>query len=84
MDRKAELMAFVRDELLHDGKANINDDEDLLGGGVIDSIGILRLVGFIEEKFGIRVPDEDVIYDNFHSIQAMNEYLNSSGTKGMS
>lgn len=80
MDRKTALMAFIKDELLHGSKMNLSDDEDLLGTGIIDSLGILRLVGFIEENFGIQVPDEDVVYENFNSIQAINDYLNSNTT----
>jgi acyl carrier protein len=80
MDKEAELMEFVKDELLHGRKVKFSEDEDLLGAGIIDSLGILRLVAFIEEKFGIQVPDEDVVYENFHSIQAMANYLNSSAT----
>jgi acyl carrier protein len=49
----------------------------LLAAGVIDSLGILRLVSFVEEKFGIEVPDEDVTIDNFQSVKAMSDYVAS-------
>jgi acyl carrier protein len=36
------------------------------------------LVAFVEERFGIVVPDDDVVYDNFKSINALAEYLQHS------
>ena len=75
MDRQAELMEYVKHELLHGRKMELHPDEDLLSGGIIDSLGILQLVGFVEEKFGIQVPDEDVVHENFFSIKALTDYL---------
>ena len=75
MDRKSALMDFVKHELLHGRKLELCDNEDLLSAGIIDSLGILRLVAFIEENFGIKVPDEDVVYENFNSFEAMGNYL---------
>ena len=75
MDRRTELMEFVKNDLLHGRKANLRDDEDLLSAGIIDSLGILQLVGFVKKRFGVQVPDEDVVYENFHSIKALSDYL---------
>jgi acyl carrier protein len=75
MDRKAELMDYVKGELLHGRKANLSADEDLLSAGIIDSLGILQLVSFIEKRFGIQVPDADVVYENFNSVQVLSDYL---------
>ncbi|NWG13812.1 MAG: acyl carrier protein [Acidobacteria bacterium] len=75
MDRKTELMEFVKEELLHGRKSDLRDDEDLLSAGIIDSLGILQLVGFVEKRYGVQVPDEDVVYENFHSIRALADYL---------
>jgi len=75
MDYKSALMEYVRDEFVKNPKAVINENDDLLSSGLIDSLGILKLVSFIEDRFGIRVPDEDVIYDNFQSINTLAGYL---------
>jgi acyl carrier protein len=69
------LAQFVRDELLHGRKVNLTDDADLLSAGIVDSLGILRLVAFIEEQFGLKVPDEDVVFENFQSLSAMGSYV---------
>jgi acyl carrier protein len=75
MDRKAILADYIQNEILHGRKVNLKADEDLLSSGILDSLSILRLVAFVEEKFGIRIPDEDVVYDNFNSINSLAEYL---------
>jgi acyl carrier protein len=47
------------------------DEESLLANGVIDSMGILALVTFTEEAFGIAVDDDDLVPENFDSIAAL-------------
>jgi len=75
INRETPLLDFVKDELLRGRKPDLKADEDLLNTGIIDSLGILRLVSFIEEHFGIQVPDQDVVYENFNSIKVLTEYL---------
>lgn len=75
MDREAALLDFVKTELLHGRKSDLSSTEDLLSNGTIDSLGILRLVSFIEDQFGIQVPDEGVVYENFHSVRTLAGYL---------
>ncbi|NNF17647.1 MAG: acyl carrier protein [Gammaproteobacteria bacterium] len=74
MDHKAAIKTFIADELLED-EMPVEDDENLLADGMVDSLGMLRLVGFIEESFGIRVPPEDFIIDNFRTLNLLHSYL---------
>jgi acyl carrier protein len=75
MDWNNTLMEYIRDEFARNRGADIKEDEDLLSSGLIDSLGILKLVSFIEDRFGIEVPGEDVVYENFCSVEAMTRYL---------
>ena len=75
MDKQAILMDYVKKELMKGRTANLAMEDDLLSAGIIDSLGVLQLVGFIEERFGYQVPDEDVVYENFYSVQALANYL---------
>jgi len=75
MDRKTALADYIKSEVIRNRNAHLDDNEDLLGAGILDSLGILQLVAFIDESFGIQVPDEDVIYENFHSLKAIVDYL---------
>lgn len=69
------LTDFIRQEILHGRTVALGPDDDLLNAGVIDSLGILRMVAFMEERFGVTVPDEDVVFENFQSIGAMAKYV---------
>jgi acyl carrier protein len=53
----------VRSPLVH--------DEDLLATDQLDSQGMMELVAFIEETFGIEVGDEDLFPENFKSVEAI-------------
>ncbi len=75
MDREAILLEYVKNELLRGRADNITVEDDLLGAGLIDSLGILQIVAFIDERFSIQVPDEDVVYENFNSVKALSDYL---------
>ena len=71
---KDKLRQFLSDEIVIDG-TEIRDDEDLLLSGLVDSMGMMRLIAFIEEREGIRVPPQDVTIENFATIDAMVAYL---------
>jgi acyl carrier protein len=51
------------------------DDDSLIEQGVIDSTGVLEMVLFIEETFGIEIPDSDVLPENFDSISRLSAYV---------
>jgi acyl carrier protein len=75
MDYKNSLIQFIQDEFVRKRGGDIKEDEDLLSSGLIDSLGILTLVSFMEEQFAIEIPSEDVVFENFHSIESMSRYL---------
>ncbi|MBK8901265.1 MAG: acyl carrier protein [Anaerolineaceae bacterium] len=75
MSVSAVLKDYVREELMNGATGDLDETKNLLAAGIIDSLGILRLVSFVEEKFGIEVPDEDVTIDNFQSIKSMTDYV---------
>jgi acyl carrier protein len=75
MDRKTVLVDFIKNEVMRNKNAKLNEDEDLLSAGILDSLAILQLVAYIEDQFGIKIPDEDVVFENFQSINALSSYL---------
>lgn len=75
MDTQTILMDYIQEELLKGRKMELNPEADLLSAGVLDSLGILQMVAFIEERFGYQVPDEDVVFENFVSVNALTDYL---------
>jgi acyl carrier protein len=57
------------------GAQNVSDDAALLRNGLIDSLGILEVVTFIENEFGIRVTDEDLMPENFSSVKSIAAFV---------
>lgn len=55
--------------------SELSDSGSLLELGIIDSTGVLELVGFLEEKFAITVDDDDLIPDNLDSIDNLVNYV---------
>jgi acyl carrier protein len=52
-----------------------SDDDFLMGRGIIDSLGVMELIGFVEEAFDVRVADEDVTEENLGSVNAIARYV---------
>ncbi len=53
------------------GKKTLDPGEDLLEQGLIDSLGLMKLITFMEGAFGIKIMDEEIIPDNFQSLNSM-------------
>jgi acyl carrier protein len=81
MTTSSKLLDFIKNELAVGSKKNIQTGDDLLSAGIIDSLGVLQLVSFVEEQFGIQIPDEDVVMENFQSVDALSTYLNQLVTQ---
>ncbi len=75
---KIILQNYIQKELMNGATGSMDENENLLASGIIDSLGVLRLVSFVEEQFGVEVPDEDVTLENFQSIKAIADYLETA------
>ncbi|MBI5302112.1 MAG: acyl carrier protein [Chloroflexi bacterium] len=75
MDVKESLRQFILGELLLGRAIELRDDDDLLLSGLVDSLGAVRMIAFIETEFKTTIPPEDVVIENFQTLDAMAEYL---------
>ena len=76
MDTKQTIKEFITNQFLKGGEIKtISDDSYFLEEGIIDSVGVLELVAFIEETFGFRVEDEELIPENLDSINKLVTYV---------
>jgi acyl carrier protein len=77
------IEAFVRKTFAVSGSdPNFGTQTDLFEGGYVDSVGLAEMLGFIEERFGVTVPDEELLGEEFASIDGIARTvsrLNSSG-----
>ena len=67
---------IVENFILEPGQGNFDNTQSFLETGIIDSTGILELVSFIEEHYGIKIEDEELIPDNLDSISNVVRFIN--------
>src|SRR5689334_20536235 len=65
---KAKVTSFIFEKFPLAQKRQFGEETSLLETGIVDSIGILEIVTFIEEKFSVQVGDDDLVPENFGSI----------------
>ena len=69
------VKAFIRGELSYGQDDQYDENADLIEQGVIDSMSLLRLVSFLEERYQITVQDEDLLPSNFRTLAAVEAYV---------
>lgn len=80
MSDPAAIEKFILEEVAAGrGFDAIDRDQDLLAQEVLDSQGTLELVAFLEERFGIEVAEEDLVPENFKSIDAITAFADRKG-----
>ena len=79
MQIKQQLRQFVIDNFLF-GKGELNDDDSFLEEGIIDSTGVLELISFLEERFGLELPESDLTPENLDSINRVARLVESRVT----
>jgi acyl carrier protein len=75
MDRASQVRAFVVDNFMLGKGDSLSSSDSLLARGVIDSTGILELITFLEQTFGITIDDQEVQAENFDSIDRIARFL---------
>jgi acyl carrier protein len=74
------LTAFIKESFLPGlPGVQLDDTTSFLDSGFIDSTGVLELVDFLEESFGIEVEDSELVPENLDSINNLERYLKSKG-----
>lgn len=86
MIESAEVKDRVREYVVEEfartkGIERITDQEVLTKNGVIDSMGIFRLVAFLEDTFNVRIGDEEITHDNLESVDAIERLVISKTRK---
>ena len=69
-----DLLEFIRDEIALTDET-LTADTDLLLGGAVDSLGVIRITHWLEERTGTPVPPGDVTLENFRTVTAIDAYV---------
>jgi acyl carrier protein len=70
-----KLIRFLEEEILVDKEQSRIAPGESLFSGILDSLGTLRLVVFIEETYGIQVADGELIPENFDTVERLAKYI---------
>jgi acyl carrier protein len=72
---KDQIRQWVLETAERKGISTVTDDESLTANGVIDSLAIFRLVSFLEDNFAVKIADEEIVNDNFKSVNDIVRFL---------
>ena len=76
MDTRQQIRQFIVDNfMMGRNPADLTDTGSLLELGIIDSTGVLELVGFLEQQFGVTVEDDELVPDNLDSVSNLASYV---------
>ncbi len=74
-----EIRAFVIETFLFGNPERLTDTTPLLESHIVDSTGILEIVMFLEDRYGIRIEDNELTADNLNSIERIASMLKKKG-----
>ena len=72
---KSQVRQYVMENFLMGAGAELGDDESFMKNQVIDSVGVLELIAFLESRFRIKVEDDEMVPDNLDSLNGVGRYL---------
>jgi acyl carrier protein len=76
MEVKAEIRNFIIENFYYgQDDEKLGDDVSFLENGIIDSTGVLELVSFVQEKHDIHVSDDELVPDNFDSLNKLEAFI---------
>ncbi|MBV8540885.1 MAG: acyl carrier protein [Pseudonocardiales bacterium] len=80
-DHTDTIKKFIIEEFLPDvPPEQLETDYDLLAGGVIDSLGVLRVIVWLEDTFNIALDDTEITPESFHSVEAIHAIIQHTQT----
>jgi acyl carrier protein len=81
MDIEAQIRSYIAKNLIFSDEYPHPDGASFLDNGIIDSLGVMELVLFVEDRFKISVNEEDITPDHFDSVSKLSDYIRSKATR---
>ena len=75
-----ELLRMINTEISFDPSEEITTETDLLLTGLVDSLGVVQIVAWMEDRLGIEIEPVDVVLENFQTVDRMLEFVKRSRT----
>jgi acyl carrier protein len=74
---RPSIQSFILENFPAAKKRGLSDDLPLLESGIVDSLGVLDVVGFLEQTFQIKIDDDELTPDNFANIRSLVAFVES-------
>lgn len=72
-----KIIAYIKQEINTEPSIDIHSNDELLETGIVDSLGMMKLILFLEKQFKKRVPPEDMTLDNFKTVSKIAAYFSA-------
>lgn len=69
------IRGFIVDTFLLGDDDGFGDDDSLIDGGIVDSTGVMEIVAFLEETYGIAIDDDELVADNLDSVSRLTTFV---------
>ena len=66
---------FVQQGMSREGASAVAPDTDVIGQGLVDSLGIFKLIAFVEERFAVTIEPDEVLLENFQTPRALRNLI---------
>ena len=75
MNTQSTIERFILDDLLSGARESLDPNEPLITSGTLDSVGVLRIITFLEEQFGLTIGDGEVGNENFGTLEMLTAFV---------
>lgn len=76
-----KIKHFILTELAQDfSQVELTDTIPLIDSGILDSFGIMSLLGYLEESFSVEISGDDLVPDNFSSIETISKFISQKSS----
>jgi acyl carrier protein len=69
------IRGFIVDTFLLGHDDGFDDSDSLIDGGIVDSTGVMEIVAFLEEAYGIAIADDELVADNLDSVERLRKFV---------
>ncbi len=70
-----QVKTFIQQNFIFDDRKSLDARESLIGSGIIDSTGVLELIGFLEQTYKLKFDDDELVAENFDSLDKISTFV---------
>lgn len=71
------LSVYIREKIIGNPKAPLAPETSMMDGSVVDSFGLVELLAFVDQTFGVRIEPQDIVPENFGSLSTLVAFIDA-------